>query len=104
MNGSWTRSFKSTYRREPILSFVATASAVNVAIGGVSAHWVLMSIGLGTVSLAIALRLWQLYTRKLHTRRPTTFAKRTSVYALPPSDSRPTLPLLSIPKKNPPSY
>ncbi len=99
MNGSWTRSFKSTYRREPILSFVATASAVNVAIGGVSAHWVLMSIGLGTVSLAIALRLWQ-----LHTRKPTTFAKLTSVYALPPSDSCPKLPLLSIPKKNPPSY
>ncbi|PZV11016.1 MAG: hypothetical protein DCF22_15385 [Leptolyngbya sp.] len=98
MNSSWIQSFKSIYRREPVISFVATAGVVNAAIGGVSTHWVLMSIGLGTVGMAIALRWWQLQTRK-----PTVVVNRASVYALPSSSARPTLPLLSIPKKKPPS-
>jgi hypothetical protein len=98
MNRSWTRSFKSIYRREPILSFVATAGAVNIAIGGLSEHWMLMSMGLGSVGVAIALYWWQLKTRK----PVAPLANRPSMYALPASSSRPTLPLLSIPKKNPP--
>ncbi|MBM0743371.1 hypothetical protein JOY44_17425 [Phormidium sp. CLA17] len=101
MNSSWTRSFRSKYRREPVLSFAATAGAVNVVIGGLSTHWVLMSLGLGTVGMAIALGWWQLQSRK-----STTLFKRvpnrTPLYALPSSASRPTLPLLSIPKKKPP--
>lgn len=97
MDSSWTRSVKSIYRREPVLSFAATAGMVNFAIGGLSAHWVLMSLGLGTVGMAISLRWWQLQTRK-----PTALVNRASVYRLPSSDSRLTLPLLSIPKKNPP--
>ena len=99
MDSSWTRSFKSKYRREPVLSFVATVGAVNVAMGGVSAHWGLMSLGLGVVGMAIALRWWQLRTRK-----PTVAANRAPVYALPSVSARPTLPLLSIPKKNPPRH
>jgi len=54
MNSSWIQSFKSIYRREPVLSFIATAGAVNAAIGGASAQWVLMSLGLGTVGMAIS--------------------------------------------------
>jgi hypothetical protein len=99
MNRSWTRRLRSLYRREPLLSFVATAGAVDVAIGGFSTQWGLMSLGLGAVGMAIALRWWQHQTRK-----PTVLINRASVYALPSSDSRPTLPLLSIPKKNPPGY
>ncbi len=98
MNRLGSRSFKSIYRQEPVLSFAATAGAVNVAIGGLNAHWVLMSLGLGTVGIAIALRWWQLKTRK-----PTAFMNHAALYTLPFSDSRPTLPLLSIPKKNPPN-
>jgi hypothetical protein len=94
MDSSWTRSFKSINRREPVLSFAATVGAVNVAIGGVSAHWVLLSLGLGTVGMAISLRWWQIQTRK-----PTVVVNHPSAYALPSVADRPTLPLLSIPKK-----
>ncbi|MEX0268142.1 hypothetical protein AB3R30_03280 [Leptolyngbyaceae cyanobacterium UHCC 1019] len=99
MHSSWTRSFKSRYRREPVLSFAATVGAVNIAMGGVSAHWGLMSLGLGIVGMAIAVRWLQLRTRK-----PTVVVNRAPAYALPSTDARPTLPLLSIPKKNPPRY
>lgn len=99
MDSSWTRSFKSKYRREPVLSFAATVGAVNVAMGRVSAHWGLMSLGMGIVTAAIALRWWQ-----LRTRRPIIVASRAPVYALPSVDARPTLPRLSIPKKNPPRH
>jgi hypothetical protein len=100
MNSAWTRSFKSRYRRAPVLSFAATIGTVNIAMGGISAHWGLMSLGLGVVGTAIAVQQWQLRTR----RKPTVVANRAPVYALPSGAARPALPLLSIPKKKPPSH
>ncbi len=96
----WARNLKSIYRREPIASFVLIAGVTNVAMGGFSEHWSLMAVGLGTVGtvgVAIALQWWQLQKRK-----PMKSADRLPVYALPPSATDSGLPLLTIPKKNPP--
>jgi protein-S-isoprenylcysteine O-methyltransferase Ste14 len=97
MDVLWSRLLKSVYHKEPIVGFVATVGVVDAAIGQLSGHWSLLSFGLGTVSVAIALRLWQ-----LQRHRPVEPAKRASVHVLPPSSSRPSLPNLSISKKNPP--
>lgn len=99
---SWTRSWKAIYRREPVLSLVATAGAVNIAIGGLGAHWSLMTVGLGVVGGAIALGLRRQHRQ--HQRREQGFAptRRTAAYVLPPARNA-GLPLLSIPKKQPPS-
>ena len=93
----WTRSLKSIYRKEPVVSFMVTAGAVNVAIAGFTEHWVLMSVGLSVVGVAVALYVRQMQTR----RRPIPRQHRASVYLLPPSSE--SLPLLNISKKNPPS-
>ncbi|NJP12080.1 MAG: hypothetical protein HC866_23590 [Leptolyngbyaceae cyanobacterium RU_5_1] len=98
MNNSWSRILKSVYRREPVTSFIVTAGAVNIAVGGLSEHWALMTIGLGAVGVAIALRWWQAQNR--NSIQPQ---KRPPVYALPPHSSRPSLPMLSMSKKNPPN-
>lgn len=93
---SWTRMLKSAYRKEPILSFIVTAGVVNVAIGGLSEHWSLMSLGLSAVGIALALGVRQKYVRK----RPLEPQNRPPVYILPPSSTG--LPMLSMSKKNPP--
>lgn len=95
----WTRTLKSVYRKEPILSFLVIAGAVNVAIGGLSEHWSLMSVGLSVVGVAIALGVRQRMQPRRHL--PMRVPNRRSVYALPPADER--LPRLSISQKNPPS-
>lgn len=87
---------KSIYRKEPILSVVATAGAVNVAIGGLGEHWTLMSVGLSAVGVAIALGV-----RQRQMRRPVEPVERPPVYVLPPSSSS-GLPMLNIAKKSPP--
>jgi len=92
---SWTRILKSAYRKEPIISFIVTAGVVNVAIGGLSEHWSLMSLGLSTVGVAIALRVRQMHVRQ----RPLEPQNRPPVYILPPSSTG--LPMLSMSKKNP---
>jgi hypothetical protein len=95
---SWTRTLKAMYRREPIISFVATAGAVNMAIGGLSEHWSLLSVGLGTVGVAIALRWWQ-----VRNQRPVEPPSRPPTYALPPGSTSSSLPMLTVPKKKPPT-
>ncbi len=95
---SWTQRFKSLYRREPVLSFVATAGAVNVAIGGLGEHWSLMAVGFGAVGGAIALGLRQRYRQRGTQIVPP---RRSATYVLPPAPTT-GLPLLSIPKKQPP--
>ncbi|MDX2231672.1 MAG: hypothetical protein NW220_18705 [Leptolyngbyaceae cyanobacterium bins.349] len=94
---NWTRNLKSIYRKEPVVGFLVTAGAVNVAIGTLSEHWSLMSVGLSVVGVAIALRVRQMQTR----RRPVSAPPRPPVYVLPPSSSG-GLPMLSVSKKNPP--
>lgn len=100
MKNSWSRMLKSVYRKEPILSFAATAGAVNVAIGGLSEHWSLMAVGVGTVGVAIGLRWWQIHTRR--SPLESVSHRTTSPYVLPPAPDYAPLPTLTMPKKNPP--
>ncbi|MGI0490002.1 hypothetical protein ACN4EK_31725 [Pantanalinema rosaneae CENA516] len=88
---------KSFYRRQPVVSFVVTAGAVDAAIGGLTSHWSLFLLGLGTVGGAIGVSLWQWQTRK-----PLEVPDHPPVYVLPPQSSRPSLPMLSMTKKQPP--
>lgn len=90
------RFVRSTYRREPVVSFAITAGVVEAAIGGLNEHWSLLTFGLGTVGVAIALRFWQQH------RQSVGFIERAPIYALPGSDVRPKLPELK-PKHRPSS-
>ncbi|MDX2242679.1 MAG: hypothetical protein NW224_18480 [Leptolyngbyaceae cyanobacterium bins.302] len=94
---NWTRSLRSIYRREPVIGFMVTAGAVNVALGSFTEHWTLMSVGLSVVGLAIALGVRQMQTR----RRPSESRNRSPMYVLPPAASL-SLPMLSVAKKDPP--
>ncbi|UBF25232.1 hypothetical protein K9N68_27010 [Kovacikia minuta CCNUW1] len=91
----WSRLLRSVYRKEPIIGFGATVGVVDAAIGGLSGHWSLLTFGVGIVSLAIALRWWQLQRYK-----PVEPSNRPPVYVLPPHSSRPSLPNLSNTKRN----
>jgi hypothetical protein len=96
MNNSWSRTLKSVYRKEPILSFVATAGVVNVAIGALTEHWSLLAVGTGTVGVAIALRCWQAYAR----RSPLeATVQSSSPYVLPPAPDYAQLPPLTLGRK-----
>lgn len=94
---NWTRGLKSIYRKEPVVGFMVTAGAVNVVLGSFTEHWSLMSVGLSVVGIAIALRVRQMQTR----RRPIEPRNRSPLYVLPPAASS-SLPMLSLPKKDPP--
>ncbi|MDF0552092.1 hypothetical protein [Kamptonema sp. UHCC 0994] len=96
MNVSWQRILKSAYRREPVTSFVITVGAVDAAIGGMAASGPLLAFGLGTASVAIALRWWQIHSSSIEQPAPAP------EYYLPPHSSRPQLPILNVSKKNPP--
>lgn len=96
MNVSWQHILRSAYRRDPITSFVITIGAVDAAIGGMAASGSLLAFGLGTASVAIALRWWQIHRSSIEQPAPAP------EYYLPPHSSRPQLPMLSISKKNPP--
>lgn len=94
---NWARTLKLVYRKEPIVSFMVTAGLVNVAIGGLSEHWSLMSVGLSVVGIAIAVGVRQMQSR----RRPLAPRHRPAAYVLPPARAT-SLPMLDIAKKNPP--
>lgn len=97
MNAAWVRYLKSAYRREPITSFVVTIGAVDAAIGGVADRWSLLSLGIGTVGLAIALRWWMIQ------RSTAEVPSEVPQYYLPPTPSRAPLPDLNPShKKQPP--
>lgn len=93
MNLAWLRSIKSASRQEPLTSFAIAVGAVDAVIGGVENSGSLFSFGLLTVGAAIALRWWI-----LQRSRPTEPEKVAEHY-LPPSSSRPQLPLLIPTKK-----
>ena len=95
MNAAMPRFLKSAYRREPLPSFLITIGVVDAAIGGFGDRWSLLIFGLGTVGVAVALRWWLLQQRS----EPSLPA--TQRY-LPAQSSSPTLPMLSVSKKNPP--
>lgn len=96
MNATWVRFVKSAYRQEPITSFVVTVGAMDAAIGGIDQSVSLFGFGATLVSAALALRWWQ-----LQRARPTQ-TERVAEHYLPPSSSRPQLPLLMSSKKHPP--
>lgn len=93
MNAIWPRFLKVAYRKEPISSFIVIVGAVDAVIGGVGGHWSLLSLGLVTVMLAIALRWWQTQSREAELlEQPVT-------HFLPPNSSSPPLPILSATKR-----
>lgn len=96
MNALWTRVLRSAYRKEPISSFIVIVGAVDAVIGGVGERWSLLTFGLTMVVLAIAVRWWQTQ------RRETELADQPVTHYLPPSSSRPALPMLNTAKRQPP--
>ncbi len=96
MNTLWPRIVKAAYRKEPITSFVVTVGAVDAVIGGLGASWSLFGLGMGTVGIAVVLRLLLLQRSSLDQPAPVP------EYYLPPHASRPPLPILSGNKKHPP--
>ncbi|MBD2016255.1 hypothetical protein H6F96_20060 [Microcoleus sp. FACHB-53] len=96
MNALLPRILKAAYRKEPISSFIVIVGAVDAVIGGVGERWSLLSFGLMMMVLAVALRWWQ------SQRRETELADQPVTHYLPPSSSRPALPILSAAKRQPP--
>ncbi len=97
MSRSWHRLLKSTYRREPISSFILTVGVVDAVIGGVGDRWSLMIVGLGIVGVAIALRISSAQWRK--TQQPEEPPARAPIHYLPAHTSTPTLPMLTMSRK-----
>lgn len=96
MNFFWPRFLKSAYRKEPISSFLVIVGIVDAVIGGTDESWSLLTFGLGTVGVAVALRWWQTQHQE-----PEPIHQAPKHY-LPPSSSRPALPILSSAKHHPP--
>jgi hypothetical protein len=91
------RKVNALYRREPISSFLLTIGAVDAVIGGVGDRSSLLALGVGTLSVAIALRFWL-------KRTPPTVEltdSRPAVRYLPSASSRPALPVLDVSDRNP---
>jgi len=98
MNAAWVRFIKSAYRQEPISSFVITVGVVDAAIGGVENSGSLFGFGLSLVGLALFLRLWQMLRHE-----PEEMTEKVPEHYLPPSSSRPQMPMLISDKKRPPT-
>lgn len=96
MNALWPRFLRSAYRKEPISSFIVIVGAVDAVIGGAGERWSLLTFGLMMVLIAIALRWWQTQ------RRETELAEQPVTHYLPPTPSRPALPVLNAAKRQPP--
>jgi hypothetical protein len=96
MNALWPRILKSAYRKEPISSFIIIVGAVDIAIGGFGERWSLLTFGLMMVVLAVVLRWWQ------SQRKEAELADQPVTHYLPPSSSRPALPILNTSKRQPP--
>ena len=79
---------RSVYRKEPISGFLLILGATDAILGGVGGRWSLMSIGLIVALLGMAFRWRQGQQEAKNT------ATETARYMLPPSSSRPQLPLL----------
>ena len=89
MNALFLNFFKKTYRKESVSGFIFILGAVDAVIGGVGGRWTLLSFGLLMV-LTSALLRWY----KLH-KAETVVTKKSPRYVLPPSSSRPPLPVLT---------
>jgi hypothetical protein len=96
MNALWHRVLKSAYRKEPVSSFIIIVGVVDAVIGGAGERWSLLSFGIMMVVLAAVLRWWQ------SQRRESELANQPVTHYLPPSSSRPALPMLDNVKRQPP--
>ncbi|GAB4534442.1 MAG: hypothetical protein Tsb0014_20660 [Pleurocapsa sp.] len=93
MNPLLARFLRSVYRKEPISGFILILGITDAIIGGFGGQGSLLSVGLIIALVGVAIR-WQQRQRvreKIVIEPPRKF--------LPPSPSRPPLPLL-ISKKN----
>lgn len=95
MNASLPRFFKSVYRKEPISSFLLTIGVVDAVMGGFDDSWSLLLFGLGTIGVAIALRLWLLQQRRPEEPPEPAAPQRY----LPYRSSRPVLPTITTSNK-----
>ncbi len=86
---------RTTYRKEPISSFILTVGTVDAVIGGVDGQWSLMGLGCAVVALAIALR-WRLASFR---QTESIMEPRSPIRYLPEQSSRPSLPMLMTKKK-----
>lgn len=93
MNALLPRVLKSAYRKEPISSFILTVGAVDAVLGGVGERWTLLSFGLTIIFIAIGLRWWQIQ------KAQAILAEDKPRHFLPPSSSRPPLPMLTQEKR-----
>jgi hypothetical protein len=91
------RFIRSAYRHDPIASFLITAGAADIAIGGVSSHSGLALLGMVIVAAALGLKWSQ------SQRRSELFSEQAVQHYLPSQSSQSELPMLSIPKKRPPN-
>lgn len=96
MNALLPRFLRAAYRKEPISSFIIIVGAVDATIGGVGERWSLFSFGVMMVVVAIALRWWQ------SQRQEAELAQQPVTHYLPPTSSRPALPMLNTAKRQPP--
>lgn len=89
----WQKLLRSTYRREPVTSFVITMALMEFMIGGFEQEWSLLGVaGVMTVG-AIVLRYRQGSRRDL--RSVTSDLHQRPEYYLPPANPRPILPRLT---------
>ena len=93
MNALFLNFLKKTYRKESVSSFILIFGAVDAVIGGVGGQWTLLSFGLSMVLASVILRWYKLQQAE------AVVTDKPSRYFLPPSQSRPPLPLLT--KKKP---
>ncbi|MGJ3252600.1 MAG: hypothetical protein ACFE0J_15950 [Elainellaceae cyanobacterium] len=98
MNDLWYRFLRATYRKEPISSFFITVGTVDAVIGGIDNRLPLLTLGLGTIGAAIAIRWW-----KMQGKKPSPFQEGAPIHYLPSRSSRPQLPTLGSSRKNSPN-
>jgi hypothetical protein len=92
------RFLRSSYRRDPIPSFLMTMGAADVALGGVSSHGGLLVLGVLVFGGALGLKWLQ------SLRRSDIVAESLATqHYLPSQSSQAELPMLSITKKRPPN-
>ncbi len=88
MNAIFPRFLKSAYRKEPVSGFILVLGAVDAVIGGVGGRWTLLSFGLLVILTGTLVR-W----RKIQ-KAQAVVAQNSPRQMLPPSSSRPPLPML----------
>lgn len=93
MNVLFSKLLNSTYRKEPISGFILILGAVDAVIGGVGGRWTLLSFGLVMVLSGALLRWYKVQ------KAESVVGEKPARYFLPPSQSRPPLPLLMKDKK-----